>query len=160
MFWKGNILVDGGVLNNLPADVMREKFGGVVIAVDVSRQADMRAPESVHEVPSGWHILWSKLNPIMRTIDVPSIFDILYQTATLSSNCLAKRAYELVDMVIAPPLERYGILSFDAIDELVEIGYRHTIEQLDSLDSERLRRIMNKSEGVDRPVDLAKAEAV
>ena len=32
----GQLLVDGGVLNNLPADVVREMGADVVIAVDVS----------------------------------------------------------------------------------------------------------------------------
>ena len=37
LFWGGKILVDGGVLNNLPGDIMRDRFGGIVIAVDVAR---------------------------------------------------------------------------------------------------------------------------
>ncbi len=44
----GRLLVDGGVLNNLPADVVREMGADVVIAVDVSADAELlpyEAPE-------------------------------------------------------------------------------------------------------------------
>ena len=37
----GRLLVDGGVLNNLPADVVREMGAGVVIAVNVSADAGL-----------------------------------------------------------------------------------------------------------------------
>ena len=37
----GEMLVDGGVMNNLPVDVMRERFPGTVIASDESLRADI-----------------------------------------------------------------------------------------------------------------------
>lgn len=38
--WNGRLLVDGGLLNNLPVDVLREAGADVVIAVDVGAQMD------------------------------------------------------------------------------------------------------------------------
>jgi NTE family protein len=37
----GRLLVDGGVLNNLPADVVREMGADVVVAIDVSADAEL-----------------------------------------------------------------------------------------------------------------------
>jgi NTE family protein len=39
----GEVLVDGGVLNNLPADIMIAMRRGPVIAVDVCRKSSLRA---------------------------------------------------------------------------------------------------------------------
>ena len=53
-FPKGEylLLVDGGVLNNLPGDVMRSLGGGWVIAVDVSLDRDLEMREAA--LPSPW----------------------------------------------------------------------------------------------------------
>ena len=41
-----DLLLDGGLLNNLPVDVMRERLdGGTVIAVDLGVEVEMRVPE-------------------------------------------------------------------------------------------------------------------
>ena len=34
--WKGKMLVDGGALNNLPVDVVKEMGAAVIICVDLS----------------------------------------------------------------------------------------------------------------------------
>jgi NTE family protein/lysophospholipid hydrolase len=42
----GDLLVDGGVLNNLPADILRERCRGSVIAVDVAPRLSQHCPNS------------------------------------------------------------------------------------------------------------------
>ena len=135
MFWNGDVLVDGAVLNHLPADIMRQRFGGLIFAVDVSQKIQLRAPDDLHEPLSGWRILWQQLNGSTSNHKLPSIFDILYQSATLSSARLGRQAYEHADVVFSPPTERFGLLRYDAIDELVEIGYRHAMEKLATLEN-------------------------
>jgi predicted acylesterase/phospholipase RssA len=39
---------------------------------------------------------------------------------------------ELADLVLRPPVHRFGALDFASIDELVAIGYRHARESLDA----------------------------
>ena len=58
------LLVDGGVLNNLPGDVMRAVGGGWVIAVDVSLDRDLEMREAA--LPSPWKVLRNWLNQIGR----------------------------------------------------------------------------------------------
>ena len=45
-----NLLVEGGLRNNLPGDVMRELFGGAVIVADMQSVSDLRVRS--HRMPS------------------------------------------------------------------------------------------------------------
>ena len=38
------------------------------------------------------------------------------------------RQREDADLVLEPPVKDYGLLDFGKLDELIEIGYRHTME--------------------------------
>lgn len=55
---SGHLHVDGGLLNNVPTDVMRAGRAGTVIGVDVcSRQSEMRVPAAVRSLPTGLALL-------------------------------------------------------------------------------------------------------
>eukprot|EP00957_Ditylum_brightwellii_P089468 6813078-Ditylum_brightwellii.AAC.1 len=72
----GSMLVDGGYLNAVPADVMRE-FNGThtVISVDVSAEM-VRNYYNYGSHLNGWWLLWNSLNPFVETVNVPSMTDI------------------------------------------------------------------------------------
>jgi len=67
----GRLLVDGGVLNNLPADVVREMGADIVIAVDVSADAEL-PPYDVPE-GNGWLALPQVLHMVTSLRRVVSI---------------------------------------------------------------------------------------
>ena len=51
----GNLLVDGGVLNNLPSDIVKEWCEGFVIAVDVTGKGDFSTSSS-RQAPPPHHL--------------------------------------------------------------------------------------------------------
>eukprot|EP01042_Synura_sphagnicola_P000265 gene265-274_t len=60
-------LVDGGYVNNLPADIMKTRYGaGLVIAVDVSGDWAMRADHVYEDGLSGVTVLLNALNPFAK----------------------------------------------------------------------------------------------
>ena len=69
----GQLLIDGGVLNNHPGDLLKEVCGGPVIVSMVSPRKDLAMDESFTEMPSAWRVLRSRLNPFENTIRVPGI---------------------------------------------------------------------------------------
>jgi predicted acylesterase/phospholipase RssA len=128
----GRVLVDGGVLNNLPIDVMRERFAGNLIAVDVTAYSPIRFSAAYElQCPSGFEILWNKINPFTKTEPIPSIMEILFRTATLSSQLRARQLRDTAELLITPAVQRYEVTEFDRFHELVETGYRHTVEVLE-----------------------------
>jgi NTE family protein len=130
LFLDGNVLIDGGVLNNLPVDVMRARHGGFVIGVDVSREQAMTVPCDLEQVPSGGRLLWNRLNPFRQTPRLPNIFEILYRTATLNACRWANVTRGLVDLAIIPPVSRIGTLEFKPFDAIIEAGYREAVRVL------------------------------
>ena len=63
----GQLLIDGGVLNNQPGDLLKEVCGGPVIVSMVSPRKDLAMDESFTEMPSAWRFLRSRLNPFEKT---------------------------------------------------------------------------------------------
>ena len=121
------ILVDGGIIDNLPGDVMRQRHRGSVIAVDVGLADDLASP--FDEVPGPARILWSKLSPFRSSIDFPGISNILMRTTMLSSVNRTSKVRDDVDLYLEPPVASYGLLDFEKLDELEEVGYRYTMER-------------------------------
>jgi predicted acylesterase/phospholipase RssA/CRP-like cAMP-binding protein len=119
----GNLLVDGGVLDNLPVAVMQRLHPGTcVIAVDVSNKKDLVAGDlPVGGVVSGWRAIAERFNPLRPKAQAVTIAKILMRLTELSS-AFGSEA-ELADLVVRPPVNRFGALDFAAIDELVALGY-------------------------------------
>jgi NTE family protein len=123
---QGNdLLVDGGVLDNLPVEEMRRTHGGAyVIAVDVSNKRDLVAGDLPSGgIVSGWRALLDRLNPLRpRGTTSVGIAKILMRLTELSS-AFGSEA-DLADLVLRPPIHGYGTMDFRAFDRIVEAGLR------------------------------------
>ena len=129
--YLGVPLVDGGVLNNLPVDVMTRQFSGNILAMNVAAFNPMGyGPAYEMKCPSGFEILRNRLGFRSRVQQVPSIMEILQRSATLSSQARARMSVDKVDLLLTPPIEGFRVAAFHRFDELVEIGYRYTLEAL------------------------------
>ncbi len=127
---EGQLLVDGGVLDNLPGGVMRSLSGGPVIVVDVSPAVDLRA--DCERVPSPWQMVRSRLVSRKRP-SMPGIVDILMRATTLTSARVASSVRGDADLYLHPPVESYGLLEFEAIEKIAEDGYAYAMSQIESL---------------------------
>ncbi|XP_037081068.1 neuropathy target esterase sws-like isoform X1 [Pollicipes pollicipes] len=122
----GHLLLDGGYVNNLPADVMRSQMGAhMVLAVDVGSQDDASLTNYGDHL-SGWWLLWKRWNPFAETVRVPSLPDIQSRLAYVS--CV--RQLEEVKSsdyceYIRPPIDRYRTLQFGSFDEIKDVGFFH-----------------------------------
>jgi NTE family protein len=93
------VLVDGGVLNNVPADVVRQTgLADRVIAVDVGMDAASR-----------------------KRYD--TIFGVLDETLSVMMRSGTRRALESADVVLMPDLDGIGGAEFSRSEELVRRGY-------------------------------------
>ncbi|KAK6313399.1 hypothetical protein J4Q44_G00167460 [Coregonus suidteri] len=121
----GHLLMDGGYINNLPADVARSMGAKVVIAIDVGRQDDTNLTNYGDSL-SGWWLLWKRFNPLAEKVQVLNMAEI--QTRLAYVCCV--RQLELVKdseycEYIRPPIDHYGTLEFGKFDEIAEVGYQH-----------------------------------
>jgi NTE family protein len=121
--YKGELLVDGAVINSLPTDVMQAMRRGPILASDVSTEGDLRAPGI--EGPDLEGLLrWNA--PSKR----PSLFSIIFRTATLTSESgVASRAAR-ADLYLRMPVSGIALFDWKKMDEVIERGYRHSLEKL------------------------------
>ncbi|MDH4066495.1 MAG: patatin-like phospholipase family protein, partial [Acidobacteriota bacterium] len=131
----GELLVDGGVLNNIPIDVMRERCPGRVIASDVSLTVDLRTTAPDQQAASGWPLLSARINPFAKAgPTLPHIFEILTRTATLSSTRHGASVARAADLYVRTPTAGVSTLDWNAGVVLFEPARKLTLQALDDWD--------------------------
>jgi predicted acylesterase/phospholipase RssA len=133
------LLVDGGLFNNVPADIMKEICGGIVIMVNVSPEEDLQVSDRYTITPSDMEVLWSKINPFREKVVFPRIHDIMMRTILVGSARRMAIASKSADFEFSPNLDRYGLLEFDSIDDIIDAGYRYARERIIELDMRGLQ---------------------
>jgi NTE family protein len=104
----GQLLVDGGLVRNLPASDVREMGADIVIGVDVGA-------------------------PLYQKEKLNSLVNVMEQTVNFRGAASTKRQQELCDILISPNLHEFGIMSFDAVDTLISLGEQAARQMLSQL---------------------------
>lgn len=103
--WRGRRLVDGGVLNNLPVDVVKAMGADIAIAVDLSQKKVKERPRKNYDEHKGWlrHLQWIAWRP-----DRSKYLDNV----------------KMADIRINPKIRKHSVACFstDCIEDLIEIG--------------------------------------
>jgi NTE family protein/lysophospholipid hydrolase len=133
VYADGDLLVDGGALDNLPVEVMRDRVGsGCVVAVDLSPKVDPLAAAPIEPGLSGWSVLRNRLNPFTTPRPLPNVADILSRSTGLSQvrQRRAALASEGIDLLLHPPIAALGALDYKGGVALIEAGYRYAVDAL------------------------------
>ena len=133
VYGDGDLLIDGGALDNVPAETMRAPVGGGrVIAVDISPAVEPVTAAPFGPGLSGWRVLAHRMNPLTPAQPVPSVFDIVSRATGLSGT--RQRRVSLsgdhVDLLLHPPVPAIGVLDFKAGAALTDTAYRYTARAL------------------------------
>ena len=92
------VLVDGGPMNNVPADIVREMGADVVIAVTVGTNADTSSVSY-------------------------SVFGLVNNTTAAMMRANTRRAIAAADIVVNPRVQMFGSLDWRRAKELEAAGY-------------------------------------
>lgn len=93
----GRLLVDGGIADNVPVDVVRGMGADVVIAVDVG-------------------------GPMLQRGQLQSMFAVTSQMLTLLTRRNAEAQLANADVVLTPDVSRWGAMSFADAKEIIVAG--------------------------------------
>jgi NTE family protein len=118
----GQLLCDGALLNNLPADVARRMGCGVVIAAEVSVEED--AQFCCERIPRPMEIVRDRLFRRNR-IKFPSLMEVALRASMLTSARGERAAIADADFALRPPIEGFRLMDFDALEPLVKVGYEY-----------------------------------
>ena len=105
------VLVDGGLVNNFPADVLKEMGADIIIGVEVTSEKGITAS------------------------DLKSLPQVMGRLLINTTSAKRKENRELCDIRIVPDITGFGMLSFtpEAIDTLVHRGYKQAEKYHDQL---------------------------
>ncbi len=112
--------VDGGVLNNFPADAAAGFGGGPIIGVDVGANSGaLRGVVGKTGAPHGPR----------------KMIDLLWRVGTIGSGAANAAGSAKCDVVIRPSVEGVKILAWNLREHAVEAGYRAVMADIDAIKS-------------------------
>ena len=103
----GMVLVDGGILNNIPVDVVRGMGADIIIAVDVGAASAEKGAEN----------------------DYRSLGEVIGRTYSLMQRPEQEKQLAHADLVIAPNLLGTSASQFHLAEEIIPVG-REAVKQL------------------------------
>lgn len=126
----GQALVDGGLINNIPADVLVSKGCNFVIAVSVTAKMDREFARNRPDTPIGKMRAASTIQTVLRSFLVQST----------SVNAIGVSP---ADFVIEPDVSGFELTEFSRTDELASIGEAATRDALPQI-TQLLKRLDDK----------------
>ena len=128
------LLIDGGVLNNLPVDVVDRQSGDLLVAVNVGASTPVRQLEGSNDEDTFFSRIYSeriaKFTEWMKDImpatepNEMTLFDIVNRSMDIMSDAMVElRIKEVsVDILLELSRDTCGIFDFYRAEELVELG--------------------------------------
>lgn len=93
---QGRLLVDGGVIDNLPAAVARQRGADIVIAVDISQN--------------------------VTNYEIANLFDVTLQAVSIMTHGNAAHGQRHADVVIRPAVGHVGMMDFTQKKQCMQAG--------------------------------------
>src|SRR5436190_5637240 len=97
---EGKVLVDGGIADNVPVDVVRAMGADIVIAVDVG-------------------------SPLLKHEQIESLLSVTGQVMTILTRKNAEKQIRAADIVLTPPVSTFGLMAFGQAREIIDAGRKY-----------------------------------
>jgi NTE family protein len=130
---EGEILVDGGVLDNVPVAIMREAKAGpnIVVALHADRDKDWRLQTKYASLRTRGQLFRDVVLRRKPKEDFPSIVEIMWRSMVVSSAAAVRQNLSAADVLLVPPVpEAMRILDWHLGRDLSESARRYTAERI------------------------------
>jgi len=133
----GNILIDGGVLDNIPVTMMRQVKAGPNIVVTLGdTQETWRVDAPYTSLRSRFRLLRDVVFRRPAPNDFPSIVDIMSRSMVVASRIASKAMLRDGDIILQPPIvEGMQILDWHLGREQATIAANYVAEQVSQSDA-------------------------
>jgi NTE family protein len=126
VFSAGRVLVDGGVIDNLPVGEMRKRLAGEIVAVDVGGNYRLETAMEETELPPWWQLLPEWFGVRKR----PSLGQILLRAGMVNSDATVQRRRRQTKLLLKPALEGIDLLEWRAFAQAIDLGYQYTLRRV------------------------------
>jgi predicted acylesterase/phospholipase RssA/CRP-like cAMP-binding protein len=126
-----DVLVDGGLLNNVPIDHMLQRTLGPIIGVNASplRKLEYHV-NSLEDSPNS---MIQKLRSQFQSESNLSLFDILSEAMVVSSHRKVLETKDRIDLFLELPLSQFKMTQFDAMEEMMSLSHEYSLPLLTEL---------------------------
>jgi predicted acylesterase/phospholipase RssA len=125
----GQLAIDGGILDNLPVDVMLRQPVGKVIAVDLTSRQSYEVEYDA--APSPWAVLAGRFLPFAKRHRVPSFMSLMLKATEIGTMAAVRASGERADLLLRPPVSGFSLTDVLSFDRIVEAGYQYTRQALE-----------------------------
>jgi len=136
MVQDGELHFDGGLLNNLPVDVMRKitTQRGTIIAIELVAYNKDEHKYNFPPILTFWQTFLGKFN-LRNDYKFPRFIDTFLKSLLAGSSLKAKQNSMGADILIGLDLSRYPMLHSNRKQEhrIIEIGYEATMHQIKNM---------------------------
>jgi predicted acylesterase/phospholipase RssA/CRP-like cAMP-binding protein len=122
----GQALIDGGLVNNIPADVLVSKGCNFVIAATVTGKIEKRFSDITPDGP-------------MPKKAKPAVLPTLLRTFVVQSHCLNTSGIRSADVVIDQDVTKFDLAEFVRTKELAAVGEAAALGQIP-----KIRQLLNR----------------
>ncbi|MGE5498818.1 MAG: patatin-like phospholipase family protein [Syntrophothermus sp.] len=116
------LLVDGGLVANIPVQLARESGSDCVVAFNTT-------------------------SPLNSEAELLYPWNVADQIVSIPMRLLSEQQLKLADVVITPELGKKRNTDFSNIDSIIDIGYRTTLPYLDRIESKLKATVREKLKG-------------
>lgn len=126
--YQNSLLIDGGIFNNFPTDIMVDVGARYIIGVDF--WADQNQGIQYEQMPSNWKVLAGRWFGSAQNSKLPTLLSTIIQTTTLYSDYQQKQNSDKTDIYINPGVSQFSMLEWRAYDKIVQKGYEEAVRVL------------------------------
>ena len=128
----GNILVDGGVLDNVPVKVMHGLKSGPNIVVSLGDPHEIWRTKALYgDIRGRWRLLRDVIFRRKRDAEFPSIVEIMSRSMVVASRMASKEMLGEQDILVNPPIiPNMQILDWHLGRELAEMAAEYISEHV------------------------------
>lgn len=129
--YHGHYLVDGGAINNVPGNALREQGVGRVLGINCTPLTDDSVSRYLDET-NLFKLLkpgdrfWAKLVRFFRAAKLfvtrPPILQIANRAMMLEGSELVRQKAREFDLLLSPDLSRFGLFEFHRREEVIDAG--------------------------------------
>jgi len=133
---EGDMYIDGGILNNMPVNIMRKTMhGGKVIAVDCCGTKETKKCKFYDTAQvSGWKLLFKHLSDFDKNAPkYDSIVNVILTSMTIGADAQQQLMGKEADYLLNLDTSNYNLLDFRNAEEIIQKGYEDAIKNLPKL---------------------------
>ncbi len=142
--YQDTLLVDGGLVNPFPLDIVERTEGDILAGVNISDRTRMDVDWNLPEKPMAVKKinkvseLWDKMSDDIKTstiapqINALSLINRMIDIQIQANSALLANLYK-PDLLVNIPQDAYTTFDFDKAEEIIDLGHELMLQQINAL---------------------------